>query len=65
MEQNGGLIYAERIKSLHVNHSSSLIGLLFILCLANCVCVYNIMCLEMLMMDGQPRKTQAEIVKIW
>ena len=40
MEQNRGLIYAERIKSLHVNHSSSLIGVLFILCLAKlCVCI--------------------------
>ena len=65
MEQNRGLIYPERIKSFRVNHSSSLIEVLFILCLANCVCIYNIMCLEMLMTDGQSRKTQVEIIKGW
>ena len=63
--RTGVLIYAEKIKSFRVTLSSSLIEVLFILCLANCVCIYNIMCLEMLMTDGQSRKTQAEIVKSW
>ena len=37
----------------------------YLFCVWPTVCVYNIMCLEMLMTDGQSRKTQVEIIKGW